>query len=125
METIHYELDADGIATITFDEPGSPVNTMTLQWQHDLAEAAAQLVRDKDRIKGVLLASAKTTFFAGAELNSVLKLKPEDAIEGFGRIEALKKSFRTIETFGRPVAALLNGAALGGGMGIATVIERV
>jgi 3-hydroxyacyl-CoA dehydrogenase/enoyl-CoA hydratase/3-hydroxybutyryl-CoA epimerase len=119
METIHYELDADGIATITFDEPGSPVNTMTLQWQHDLAEAAAQLVRDKDRIKGVLLSSAKTTFFAGAELNSVLKLKPEDAIEGFGRIEALKKSFRTIETLGRPVAALLNGAALGGGWEVA------
>ena len=28
MKTIRYELDADGIATITFDEPGSPVNTM-------------------------------------------------------------------------------------------------
>jgi len=119
MDTIRYELDADGVATVTFDEPGSPVNTMTLQWQHDLAEAAAQLVRDKDRIKGVLLASAKTTFFAGAELNSVLKLKPEDAAEGFARIEALKKSFRTIETFGRPVAALLNGAALGGGWEVA------
>ena len=119
METLRYELDDAGIATITFNEPGSPVNTMTLQWQHDLAEAAAQLVRDKDRIKGVLLASAKTTFFAGAELNSVLTLKAEDAIEGFGRIEALKKSFRTIETLGRPVAALLNGAALGGGWEVA------
>jgi len=119
METLRYELDDAGIATITFDELGSPVNTMTLQWQHDLAEAAAQLVRDKDRIKGVLLSSAKTTFFAGAELNSVLRLKAEDAIEGFGRIEALKKSFRTIETLGRPVAALLNGAALGGGWEVA------
>jgi 3-hydroxyacyl-CoA dehydrogenase/enoyl-CoA hydratase/3-hydroxybutyryl-CoA epimerase len=119
METLRYELSGDGIATITFDEAGSPVNTMTLQWQHDLAEAAAQLVRDKERIKGVLLASAKTTFFAGAELKSVLKLKPEDAAEGFARIEALKKSFRTIETLGRPVAALLNGAALGGGWEVA------
>ncbi len=119
METIRYELDADGIATLTFDEPGSPVNTMTLRWQHDLAEAAAQLVRDKERIKGVLLASAKTTFFAGAELKGVLKLKAEDAAEGFARIEALKKSFRTIETFGRPVAALLAGAALGGGWEVA------
>ena len=83
MKSIRYELAADGIATITFDEPGSPVNTMTLQWQHDLAEAAAQLVRDKDRIKGVLLASAKTTFFAGAELKSVLKLTADDAKTGF------------------------------------------
>ncbi|MEP7297012.1 MAG: 3-hydroxyacyl-CoA dehydrogenase NAD-binding domain-containing protein [Burkholderiales bacterium] len=119
METLRYELDADGIATITFDETGSPVNTMTLRWQHDLADAAALLVRDKERIKGVLLASAKTTFFAGAELKGVLKLQPEDAATGFARIEALKKSFRTIETLGRPVAALLNGAALGGGWEVA------
>jgi 3-hydroxyacyl-CoA dehydrogenase/enoyl-CoA hydratase/3-hydroxybutyryl-CoA epimerase len=119
MLTIRYELDVDGIATVTFDEQGSPVNTMTLQWQHDLAETAAQLVRDKDRIRGVLLASAKTTFFAGAELKGVLKLKAEDAAEGFARIEALKKSFRMIETLGRPVVALLNGAALGGGWEVA------
>ena len=119
MDTLRYELSDDGIATITFDEQGSPVNTMTLQWQHDLAQAAAQLARDKERIKGVLLASAKTTFFAGAELKSVLKLTAEDAVEGFHRIEALKKSIRTIETLGRPVAALLNGAALGGGWEVA------
>ena len=29
MKTIRYELDADGIATLTFDAPDSPVNTMT------------------------------------------------------------------------------------------------
>ena len=119
MQTLRYELAHDGIATITFDEPGSPVNTMTLQWQHDLAEAADCLVRDKERIKGVLLASAKSTFFAGAELKGVLKLKAEDAAEGFTRIEALKRSFRRIETLGRPVVALLNGAALGGGWEVA------
>ena len=119
MQTLRYELAHDGIATITFDEPGSPVNTMTLQWQHDLAEAADCLVRDKERIKGVLLASAKSTFFAGAELKGVLKLKVEDAAEGFTRIEALKRSFRRIETLGRPVVALLNGAALGGGWEVA------
>lgn len=121
METIRYELDAQGIATLTFDEPGSPVNTMGPQWQADMAEAAAQLVRDKERIQGVLLASTKTTFFAGAELKSVLKLKADDAAEGFKRIEALKKSFRTIETLGRPVVAMLNGAALGGGWEVALI----
>ena len=39
LKTLRYEL-ADGIATITFDEQGSPVNTMCLQWQADLAQAA-------------------------------------------------------------------------------------
>jgi len=119
METLRYELADDGIATITFDEPGSPVNTMKLQWQHDLAEAADCLVRDKEKIRGVLLASAKSTFFAGAELKGVLKLKAEDAAEGFRQIEGLKRSFRRIETLGRPVVALLNGAALGGGWEVA------
>ena len=86
MNTIRYELDADGIATITFDAPDSPVNTMTAEWQADLAEAAAQLGRDKERIKGVLLASAKTTFFAGAALKSRADAdRAPDAAPGFAR----------------------------------------
>ena len=120
-KTIRYELSADGIATITFDEPGSPVNTMTLAWQNDLADAADMLDRDKAQIKGVLLASAKTTFFAGADLKGVLKLTADDAKTGFTRIEAMKRSFRRIETLGLPVVALLNGAALGGGWEVALV----
>ena len=121
METIRYELGADGIATLTFDAPGSPVNTMTPQWQADLTAATDRLLADKDRIKGVLLASAKSTFFAGAELNNVLKLKAEDARQGFAEIEKLKRNFRRIETMGRPVVSLLNGAALGGGWEVALV----
>jgi 3-hydroxyacyl-CoA dehydrogenase/enoyl-CoA hydratase/3-hydroxybutyryl-CoA epimerase len=119
MNTIRYEIDAGGIATVTFDAPGAPVNTMTLEWQRDLAEVAAQLERDKERIKGVLLASAKSTFFAGAALKHVLTLKAEDAAPGFAEIEAIKAAYRKIETFGRPVVAILNGAALGGGWEVA------
>jgi 3-hydroxyacyl-CoA dehydrogenase/enoyl-CoA hydratase/3-hydroxybutyryl-CoA epimerase len=121
METIRYELDASGIATITFDAPGAPVNTMTLEWQRDLAAAATQLERDKERIKGVILASTKSTFFAGAALKHVLTLKAEDAAPGFAEIEAMKASFRRIETLGRPVVALLAGAALGGGWEVALI----
>jgi 3-hydroxyacyl-CoA dehydrogenase/enoyl-CoA hydratase/3-hydroxybutyryl-CoA epimerase len=55
MKTIKYELQ-DGIATVTFDEPGSPVNTMCEQWQQDLSEVTAQVVKDKEAIKGIVLA---------------------------------------------------------------------
>jgi 3-hydroxyacyl-CoA dehydrogenase/enoyl-CoA hydratase/3-hydroxybutyryl-CoA epimerase len=58
MKTIRYEL-ADGIATLTFDEPGSPVNTMCEQWQEDLTEAVQQVLQDQDAIRGIVLASPR------------------------------------------------------------------
>ena len=119
MGTIRYELGADGIATITHDAPGAPVNTMTVQWQADLAAVVERVEADKERIKGVLVTSAKKTFFAGAQLDSVLTMTEADAPAAFAAIEAMKRSFRRLETLGRPVVALLNGAALGGGWELA------
>ena len=120
MKTITYQLD-DGIATITFDEEGSPVNTMCEQWQRDLMEVTAQVVRDKDAIRGIVLASAKSTFFAGADLKGTMRLQPSDAPRVFREIEATKKCFRTIETLGKPVASCINGTALGGGWEVALI----
>jgi 3-hydroxyacyl-CoA dehydrogenase/enoyl-CoA hydratase/3-hydroxybutyryl-CoA epimerase len=121
METLRYEIDADRILTITFDAPGAAVNTMTVEWQRDLAAAAAQAVADKEKIRGVVLASAKETFFAGAALRHVLTLEEKDAVPGFHEIQALTKSYRTLETLGRPVVALLTGSALGGGWEVAMI----
>ena len=120
MKTIKYELQ-DGIATITFDEPNSPVNTMCLQWQEDMSALAAQVLKDKDAIKGIILASAKSTFFAGADLKAAMRLRPSDANAIFTEIELVKKNFRTLETLGKPVVSCLNGTALGGGWEVALI----
>ena len=120
MKTIQYEI-ADGIATITFDEPGSPVNTMCRDWQQDLTEVTARVVQDKDTIRGILLTSNKSTFFAGADLKSTMRLTSADAPAVFRDIEQTKKNFRTLETLGKPVVACLNGTALGGGFELALV----
>ncbi len=120
MKTIKYQID-DGIATITFDEPNSPVNTMCLQWQDDLSEVTAQVVKDKAALKGIILASAKSTFFAGADLKAVMRLTPADAPKAYAEVERVKKNFRTLETLGVPVASCLNGTALGGGWEVALV----
>ena len=120
MKTIHYEL-SNGIATLTFDEPDSAVNTMCLQWQADLTEATAQVVKDKDAISGIVLASNKSTFFAGADLKGLMRNKTSDAGAIFTEIERMKKNFRTLETLGKPVVSCLNGAALGGGWEVALV----
>jgi 3-hydroxyacyl-CoA dehydrogenase / enoyl-CoA hydratase / 3-hydroxybutyryl-CoA epimerase len=120
MKTIRYELH-DGIATLTFDEPGSPVNTMCAQWQDDLTEAAAQVLKDKDAIRGIVLASAKSSFFAGADLKGVMRLTPADAARSYAGVELVKKNFRTLETLGKPVVSCLNGTALGGGWEVALI----
>jgi 3-hydroxyacyl-CoA dehydrogenase / enoyl-CoA hydratase / 3-hydroxybutyryl-CoA epimerase len=120
MKTIQYQIEG-GIAIITFDEPDSPVNTMCLQWQDDLSEVTAQVVNDKDAIKGIILASAKSTFFAGADLKAVMRLTSADAPKAYAEIERVKKNFRTLETLGIPVASCLNGTALGGGWEVALV----
>ncbi|OOG37843.1 3-hydroxyacyl-CoA dehydrogenase NAD-binding domain-containing protein [Polaromonas sp. A23] len=120
MKTIKYEL-ADGIATLTFDEEGSPVNTMCAQWQKDLTAATAQVVKDRDAIRGIVLASNKSTFFAGADLKATMRLQASDAAAVFQGIELTKKNFRTLETLGKPVVSCLNGTALGGGWEVALV----
>jgi 3-hydroxyacyl-CoA dehydrogenase/enoyl-CoA hydratase/3-hydroxybutyryl-CoA epimerase len=94
---------------------------MCLQWQEDMTALTEQVLKDKDAIKGILLASAKSTFFAGADLKATMRLKASDAGVIYAEIEKLKKNFRTIETMGKPVVSLLNGTALGGGWEVALI----
>lgn len=121
MKTIRYEL-ADGVATLTFDEPDSAVNTMCAQWQADLTEVTAQVLKDKEQVKGIVLASAKkTTFFAGADLKGLMRNKATDAVAVFNGVEQMKRCFRTLETLGVPVVTCINGSALGGGWEVALI----
>jgi 3-hydroxyacyl-CoA dehydrogenase/enoyl-CoA hydratase/3-hydroxybutyryl-CoA epimerase len=120
LKTLRYDIE-QGIATVTFDEQGSPVNTMCLQWQDDLAEVAKVLVQDRSKLQGVILASNKSTFFAGADLKGVMRSSAADGPRVFAEIERIKKIFRTIETLGIPVVSCLNGSALGGGWEVALI----
>ncbi len=120
MQTIRYELEG-GIATLLLDAPGEPVNTMSEQWQADLTQAVAKVLADKERIHGIVLASSKSTFFAGADLKGVMRLKRSDAARMYVGVELMKKNLRTLETLGKPVVTCLNGVALGGGWEVALV----
>ncbi|MEO8716772.1 MAG: 3-hydroxyacyl-CoA dehydrogenase NAD-binding domain-containing protein [Burkholderiales bacterium] len=117
--SLRFEKGDDRVVTLTFDAPGAPVNTMTAAWQTAFTEAVARLEKEKDSIAGVILCSAKKTFFAGAELKDVLKFGPDDGPKVFAWIEAAKAQFRKLEQLGRPVVAALEGAALGGGWELA------
>ena len=124
LKTLRYATEdtpAGLVATITFDEQGSPVNTMCQPWRDDLATVTEQVVKDRDRLRGLILASAKSTFFAGADLKGVMRLKADDAPRVYAEIERVKRCFRTLETLGIPVVSCINGSALGGGMEVALV----
>lgn len=119
MNTIRTE-NQNGIVIVTFDEPNSPVNTMGEVWQSDMDALAEQLVASKADIKGIVLASAKSTFFAGADLKGVMRMDAQEAPKRFfTEIERIKRNFRAIETLGKPIVTCLNGAALGGGWEVA------
>lgn len=119
MKTIRTE-NQNGIVIVTFDAPDSPVNTMGEVWQADMDALAAQLAAEKDSIRGIVLMSAKKTFFAGADLKGVMRMDMEEAPRRFfTEIERIKRNFRIIETLGKPIVTCLNGAALGGGWEVA------
>ncbi|MDH4175906.1 MAG: enoyl-CoA hydratase-related protein, partial [Betaproteobacteria bacterium] len=116
---VRYDKGDDRIVTLTFDAPGAPVNTMTAAWQEAFTAAVTRLEKEKNDIAGVILASAKKTFFAGAELKDVLKFGPDDGPKVFAWVEAAKAQMRKLERLGKPVVAALEGAALGGGWELA------
>jgi 3-hydroxyacyl-CoA dehydrogenase/enoyl-CoA hydratase/3-hydroxybutyryl-CoA epimerase len=78
-----------------------------------------RLRAEKDQIKGVIITSAKKTFFAGGDLNALRLVNKENAREFGEFLTEAKGQLRAIETLGVPVVAAINGAALGGGLEIA------
>ena len=125
MSTIRYEKDADGVVNLILDDPSQSANTMNEAYKASMAATVERLEAEKDSISGVVITSAKRTFFAGGDLNDLKKARKEDAAEVAQTVRELKLQLRRLETLGKPVVAAINGAALGGGMGIATVVERV
>jgi 3-hydroxyacyl-CoA dehydrogenase/enoyl-CoA hydratase/3-hydroxybutyryl-CoA epimerase len=117
--TISYDVDADGIVTLTLDDSSSSVNTMNAAYARSMHAAVERLYAERDAITGVIVTSAKSTFFAGGDLTRMIKAGPDDAAEVFAEIEAIKHDLRRLETCGRPVVAAVNGSALGGGLEIA------
>ena len=122
--TIKWDSDADGIVTLTLDDPTGSANVMNEHYKESMHKAVERLVAEKDSITGVVIASGKKTFFAGGDLKAMITAGPENAGEIFAEVEEIKADLRALETLGKPVVAAINGAALGGGLEIALACHR-
>jgi 3-hydroxyacyl-CoA dehydrogenase/enoyl-CoA hydratase/3-hydroxybutyryl-CoA epimerase len=115
---ISYDRDAEGIVTLTMDASGS-ANVMDDEYREAMGAAVARLEAERDAISGVIVTSAKKTFFAGGDLKMLIQITPENATEALEFVEDVKGQLRRLELLGKPVVAAINGAALGGGLEIA------
>ncbi|MGV8921196.1 MAG: 3-hydroxyacyl-CoA dehydrogenase NAD-binding domain-containing protein [Pseudomonas sp.] len=114
-DAIHYEKGQDQIVVLTIDMPGQTANTMNAVYRDAMASIVTRLKAEIDSIAGVIITSAKKTFFAGGDLNELIKVDKPRAQEFYDRVLGLKGQLRSLEILGKPVVAAINGAALGGG----------
>jgi 3-hydroxyacyl-CoA dehydrogenase/enoyl-CoA hydratase/3-hydroxybutyryl-CoA epimerase len=116
---IRWDADEAGIVVLTMDDPNQSANTMNEAFHAALDATVRRLEAERDSITGVVLTSAKKTFFAGGDLNLLMSAGPADAAALTESVNGTKALFRRLEKLGRPVVAAINGAALGGGYEIA------
>ncbi|RDK10093.1 3-hydroxyacyl-CoA dehydrogenase NAD-binding domain-containing protein [Cupriavidus lacunae] len=117
MNTIDFEVDAEGVARVSINVPDRPMNVFVPDLVADLAEVV-QRVRQQGGIRGAVITSGKRGgFVAGADLKDFVTAYDRNVTAEMARDSVLQASkiLRDLETCGKPVAAAINGVALGGG----------
>ena len=122
MSVFKYEKDADGIVLVTMDMTG-PVNAMNEEYHAAMSETVDRLEAETGLL-GVVIASAKKTFFAGGDLNSLIAVEKGQEQAFFESGMEIKSRLRRLEKLGVPVVSAINGAALGGGYEICLATHR-
>ncbi|MEQ8695188.1 MAG: 3-hydroxyacyl-CoA dehydrogenase NAD-binding domain-containing protein, partial [Bauldia litoralis] len=106
----------DGVAVLTWNIEGRPVNVMNEETVATFGAAVERALADAT-VKGVVVASAKDDFVAGADVEKFLEDRSLDEIIALS--VTMMRITRAMETGGKPFCAAINGHALGGGFEIA------
>jgi 3-hydroxyacyl-CoA dehydrogenase/enoyl-CoA hydratase/3-hydroxybutyryl-CoA epimerase len=125
-QNFKFDLDTDGIATVTWDMPDRSMNVINLTVIEELSAIVEKVAGDA-AIKGAVITGGKDTFCAGADLAMLDKFgqvfaemartQGEEAAAAMMFEESRKLSllYRRLETCGKPWVAAINGTAVGGG----------
>lgn len=111
------------IGRITMNRPEKR-NALDDVMVRELIQAFNMAGRDPN-IKVVVLAGAGSSFCAGADLEYLQRIAKFDLEENTTDSRQLAALFRTIYELRKPVVALVNGPALAGGCGLASVCDFV
>ena len=105
--------DADRIAWLSFDKPGTSANVLSASVLAELNEHLGKL--EQSRPRGLVLISAKKSgFIAGADIREFTGIR--DEAEGYTLIRRGQQVFDRLEALPFPTVAAIHGFALGGGL---------
>ena len=119
-ETLEIQREA-GVATIWMNRPDVH-NAFNAQLIADLTTACIELDAD-DTVRAVVLAGRGKSFSAGADLNWMKAAGEASEAENFADAMKLAGMLRTLAEMNKPTIARVHGAALGGGMGLASACD--
>jgi enoyl-CoA hydratase/carnithine racemase len=114
---------ANGVAVLTFDQPGSRANILTREMWGELRTALEQLAGEAG-IRGLVLASAKPgIFIAGADLKFFATVAEQNDPAVAELIRFGLDTLELLETLPFPTCAAIDGAAVGGGLEVALACD--
>lgn len=109
---------AEGVATVTIDQPGRPVNVLTDQVVDELAAVIRRFEEGEPGVRAVVIASGKPgVWIAGADVEQLMGIRT--AADGEALSRAGHALLQRLERLKIPVVAAIEGVALGGGLEIA------
>ncbi|AGA32720.1 Enoyl-CoA hydratase / Delta(3)-cis-delta(2)-trans-enoyl-CoA isomerase / 3-hydroxyacyl-CoA dehydrogenase / 3-hydroxybutyryl-CoA epimerase [Thioalkalivibrio nitratireducens DSM 14787] len=114
----HWTLDRsdDGIAWLTFDQAGTPVNTLGTETLEELEQALT--LCEREPLVGLLIRSAKAGgFVAGADVKTFPELR--DAGQARTLMRRAHEILQHLERLPFPSVAMVHGYCLGGGLELA------